>query len=816
MPRRLPTGTVTFLFTDIEGSTRLLHELGAEAFADALAEHRRLLRAAFARHGGVEVDTQGDAFFVAFPTAAGALAAAALATESLRAGPIRVRIGVHTGAPHLGAEGYVGADVHRGARIAAVGHGGQVLLSSETRELVGLEVTDLGEHRLKDFEAAVPIFQLGQERFPPLNTISNTNLPRPASSFVGRDREVEQVSALLRDGVRLLTLTGPGGTGKTRLAIQAATELVPEFKAGVFWVGLASLRDAALVTETIAHTLGATSGLAEHVGEREMLLLLDNFEQVAAAAGELATLVERCPNLRLLVTTREVLRVRGEREYPVAPLPEPEAIALFCDRAGISPDASIGELCTALDNLPLAVELAASRASVLSPDQMLERLSSRLDLLKGGRDADPRQRTLRATIEWSHDLLSREEQALFASVSVFGGGCTLEAAEAVAEADLDTLQSLVDKSLVRHTDERLWMLESIRSYAAERLEDAEDRHAVRRRHASYFLQLTERLDAIMRAGEPEEAPVSRLELEIHNLRSAVGFALEIGDVDLVRRITAALPMYWIVRGLYVEGRSWLERALALDETRDETRRRLLAGLGTLAYEQGDHGAAVEASDEAAALATELGGESERITLLRDQALAALRRGDFGTAEGLFRERLGVAIAVGNGVGTSACRLNLAYIARKTQRHETAEALLAENLPFVRSRGQARCEAYTLASLAETELYRERPQECADDALLGAIRALQIRDNPLTVSCLDLFAASAAAHGDVERAATILAATDVAREEMGVAPDEDEAAIRAMALERLGAKPERFVEAWEHGRRLDLPSAVEVAKADRTV
>jgi class 3 adenylate cyclase len=336
----LPSGTVTFLFTDVEGSTRLLHELGAEAYSDVLHENRRILRSAFARHKGVEVDTQGDAFFVAFPNAPDALTAATEAQEALAEGPIRVRIGIHTGTPHIADEGYVGSDVHRGARIAAAAHGGQVVLSRETRLLLGdaFPLTDLGEHRVKDFAEPVWIFQLGSERFPPLRTISNTNLPRPASSFVGREKEVEEVASLLKDGARLLTLTGPGGTGKTRLAIEAASDLVPEFKAGVFWVGLSPLRDPALVTETIAQTLGAKDGLAGHIGEREMLLLLDNLEQVIEAAPELASLVEACPNLRLLATSRERLRVRGEMEYPVLPLVEPEAVDLFCARSRVEPD----------------------------------------------------------------------------------------------------------------------------------------------------------------------------------------------------------------------------------------------------------------------------------------------------------------------------------------------------------------------------------------------------------------------------------------------------------------------------------------------
>jgi len=462
----LPSGTVTFLFTDVEGSTKLLHELGAEGYAAALAEHRHLIRESCARHSGVEVDTQGDAFFFAFPTAPGALSAAGEMTETLASGPIQVRIGMHTGTPLLTDEGYVGGAVHFGARIAASGHGGQVLVSAPTRALLepsdtvsqGVSLLNLGEHRLKDIEGAVSIFQLGEDSFPPLKTISNTNLPRPASSFVGRGDELEEVLARIKVGARLVTLTGPGGSGKTRLALEAASSLVPEYKAGVFWVGLAALRDPSLVPETIAQTIGAKDGLAEHIGEREMLLLLDNLEQVIESAPELSALLSACPNLTLLVTSRELLRVQGEVEYPVPPLASPEAVSLFGERAQLEPSEEIAELCARLDNLPLAVELAAARVKALSPAQILERLSQRLDLLKGGRDADPRQQTLRATIEWSYDLLSPEEQELFARLSVFAGGCTLAAAEEVAGADLDTLQSLVEKSLSRFTNERYWML----------------------------------------------------------------------------------------------------------------------------------------------------------------------------------------------------------------------------------------------------------------------------------------------------------------------------------------------------------------------
>ena len=365
--RDLPSGPVTLLFTDVEGSTRLLHELG-DGYADVLADHRRTLREAFARHGGTEVDTQGDALFFVFPSADDAVAAAAEGSELLDSGPVRVRIGVHTGTPRVTGEGYVGTDVHLAARIGAVGHGGQVVLSGDTRRELGrrLDVLDLGEHRLKDFDEPVPLYQLGDRAFPPLKTIANTNLPRPASSFFGRAGDAAAVVARVRDGARLLTLTGPGGSGKTRLAIEAATELVPEFRAGVFWVELAPIDDEELVLEEIGRTLGAREDLVGHIGERELLLVLDNFEQVVEGGSAVANLVSRCPNLHVLVTSRELLRLRDEVEYAVEPLPPDAAALLFGDRSGLPLDETVTALCAALDNLPLAVELAGRGRFVLA------------------------------------------------------------------------------------------------------------------------------------------------------------------------------------------------------------------------------------------------------------------------------------------------------------------------------------------------------------------------------------------------------------------------------------------------------------------
>jgi class 3 adenylate cyclase len=452
----LPRGTVTLLFTDIEGSTRLIEELGEDGHVEALAEHRRLLRSAFSAHDGVEVDTQGDAFLYAFADPIGALAAAAQGQEALGSGPIRVRMGLHTGKLRLTAEGYAGRELHRAARICASGHGGQIVLSAATRSLVDGDLTELGEHRVKDFDEPVALFQLGSKRFPPLKTISNTNLPRPASSFVGREREKEELLGLVRKGSRLLTLSGAGGSGKTRPRAPGRLRARARLQGGGLLGRLAPLRDPAVVTETIGQTLGAKDGLAEHIGERELLLVLDNFEQVVGAAPELSRLVEACPNLRLLVTSRELLRIAGEVDYPIPPLAEPEAVELFCKRSRLEPNETIAALCRWLDDLPLGVELAAARTRVLTPTQILGRLSQRLDLLKGGRDAEPRQQTLRATIGWSHDLLNAAEQQLFARLAVFSGGCTLDAAEDICDADLDVLQPLVDKSLLRHTGDRFW------------------------------------------------------------------------------------------------------------------------------------------------------------------------------------------------------------------------------------------------------------------------------------------------------------------------------------------------------------------------
>jgi predicted ATPase len=803
----LPTGTVTFLFTDVEGSTKLLHELGAEAYSSVLSEHRRILRDAFTAHGGVEVDTQGDAFFVAFPTALDAVQAASDAQHALTTGPIRVRIGMHTGTPHVTEEGYVGEDVHKGARIASAGHGGQVLMSNETRALVSVEVTDLGEHRLKDFGEAVAIFQLGSARFPPLKTISNTNLPRPASSFIGREHEVEQVVASLRDGARLLTLTGPGGSGKTRLSIEAAAKLVPQFRNGVFWVGLAPLRDPALVTGTIAQTLGAKDDLAEHIGEREMLLLLDNLEQVVAAAPDLASLVEACPNLRLLVTSRELLRVRGEVEYPVPPLADPDAVELFCARSGFGPNESVTELCRRLDNLPLAVELAAARTKVLSPAQILERLSERLDLLRGGRDADARQRTLRATIEWSHDLLALKEKTLFARLAVFAGGATLDAAEAIAGADLVTIESLVDKSLVRHTGERFWMLETIRTYAIDRLEQTGEEDGIRRRHAEHYLALAEK-DAPYLTGDATKRWLDRQENENENLRAAYDWLESSGHTQDVLRLAGALTEFWQSRGNLAEGARRLEAALRTDDRPTPARGQALQGAADIAVSMGDLTLMRRRTEEALSLHRSLGNARGVAGALWGLGYLSNEEGDPAGAIGILEESIATLRAIGDQHTILHVNRTLAWAHQRLGDVDRARALHEDNLRHARDLGNQIAMANTLGSLASIAVIQGRIHDAMalmreNDAILRDLRDLWgIGEN------LGRKARALAVAGRAALAAQVLGCFEVLSEEAGGAEvwvtRENEETI---AIIREQLDDAAFAEARAKGRKLSPEEAM---------
>jgi predicted ATPase/class 3 adenylate cyclase len=824
VPRALPSGTVTLLFTDIEGSTHLLHELGAARYAAALAEHRRAIRDAFGRRGGVEVDTQGDAFFVAFASAVEAVSAAADAQRSLADGPVRVRMGLHTGAPHVADEGYVGPDVHLGARIAAAGHGGQVLLSAATKEAAAaasaaFQLVDLGEHRLKDFDRPIAIFQLGPIAFPPLRTISNTNLPRPASSFVGRESEIADVTARLRDGTRLLTLTGPGGSGKTRLAVEAASELVPAFRAGVFWVGVAALRDPALVLPTVATTIGAGDALAAAIGERELLLVIDNLEQVVAAASALADLVESCPNLRVLATSRERLRVRGEEELRVLPLADRDAVRLFAERAGVTtgalgsgPDPDVLALVRALDNLPLAVELAAARTSVLSAAQILARLGHRLDLLRGGRDADPRQQTLRATIEWSHGLLEPHERRLFARLAVFRGGWTLEAAELVADADLDTLGSLVDKSLVRARDGRFSMLETIRELATERLETSGERDELLDRHVAHFLRLVEEAEPHLRLDERDW--VDRLGRDHDNLRAALDRLESAGRTEELLRVTAAVWRFWYLRSELEEGRSRLEAALAADGRPTALRAKALDGASVMALNLGDTASAESLAREALALHEELGDSwgAAYATMMIGNALA--EGGDAGAARPIMEEAARRFEDLGDRQYALIATSNLAWISEESGDVALGRTIRKQALEMAREAGNERMIANIGAELGIIRVDEGRPDDGL--ALLAEALAINLERGDRQHVAIDLGrVAYALAHvGRLADAARMLAASRGAFESIGAAVPFWAAERDGTTLERIrAALPDDEVErATTEGRSMSVEEAVALAVA----
>ena len=650
--RALPSGTVTFVFTDVEGSTKLLRELGAEAYARAMSEHRRLLRRAFAAHGGVEVDTQGDAFFIAFPTAPAALAAAAEALRALDTGPIRVRMALHTGTPLLAEEGYVGVDVHRAARIAACAHGGQVLVSASTASLVGSEaLRDLGEHRLKDLSAPERIYQLGAHEFPPLKSLHRTNLPVPSTPFVGRDRELaDVVSVLSRQNVRLLTLTGPGGTGKTRLALHAAGDVSGSYPDGVVWVGLSALRDSRLVLPTVADALETDDAPATYIGGRRMLLLLDNFEHVVDAADDVAGLLAACPQLDVLVTSRERLQIGSEHVFAVQPLAERDAVTLFAERASavvsdfaLTPD--VVAICERLDNLPLAIELAAARVNVLSPRTLLERLNERLPLLTSrARDVPERQRTLRATIEWSYDLLADADKRAFCGLAVFTGGCTAEAAADVCGTDLDTLASLVDKSLIRFRDDRYWMLETLREYAASQLGPHAPR--LRPRHAQWYADVAERVSPQLR-GREQSRWFDFLDRELANIRDVLRWTLDERETDLGFRLATALDRWWSVRGRSAEALAWFDAALAAapDVPRALRARALwVAGRHAALLHRVEHARAL--LEQAEPLLRETSPE-EHVYCLCELADAALARSDAASAARLVKTAIHCAEELGD-------------------------------------------------------------------------------------------------------------------------------------------------------------------------
>jgi predicted ATPase/class 3 adenylate cyclase len=827
--RELPSGTVTFLFSDIEGSTRLLHEHG-ERYSELLSEHRAVLRDAFERHGGVEVDTQGDAFFVAFARASDALAAAAGAQAGLRGGPISVRIGIHTGEPVLTSEGYVGLDVHRAARIAAAGHGGQVLLSQSARDLAGVQdVRDLGEHRLKDLSAPERVFQLGDGRFPPLKSLRQTNLPVPATPFLGRTRELEEVVALLRDDqVQLLTLTGPGGTGKTRLALQAAAEVAEDAPDGVWWVALAPLRDPALTLEAVARALdvrertGAAleETLADALSAKRALLVIDNAEHLLPRVADDIAWLRRTGRLKLLVTTRERLQLQGEHAWTVPSLDGHDGPALFTARArALRPDfsatAAIAELCSRLDNLPLALELAAARVPLFSPEELLERLGDGLDL-KGGRDADPRQQTLEATIRWSYDLLSPDEQRLFARLAVFVGGCTYEAAEAVCDAEIDVLQSLVDKSLLRTRDvagrTRLWMLETIREFAARRLEASDDLDALRLRHARFFTELVERANPHLRYGSDQREWSARLEADYDNVRAAVAFSLDEAP-ELALRLVGGISFFLWLRGGYAEGLAWVDAALA----RAEGQPPVLVGRvhecgAVIAQRLGDAETAARHADAAYAAFASIGDEHGMADAIRERGKAASDAGDVAHATALYTELAELAELIGDRWNGAVALNNLGSNAAESGDWERVVELCGRSAELRRELGNEWGMALALCNVASAELELGRLSSASANVRVAIETSVSVDAIGVAVVCFEVAAWIAAELGNVHEGARLVGVSAGLWEGLGSAPIRDRHEELRLARLRESLGMEAFSAAVEEGRRLTLEEAVARALA----
>ncbi|MGH2483307.1 MAG: adenylate/guanylate cyclase domain-containing protein [Candidatus Limnocylindria bacterium] len=864
----LPTGTLTFLFTDLEGSTRVLEALG-DAYRSVLERHHALLREAIAAGEGTEVSTEGDAFFAVFPSAPKAVAAAAQAQRALAAEPwpdgvaIRVRMGLHTGEGVLGGDNYVGLDVHRAARVASAGHGGQVIMSGATQALTagglppGVSLVDLGQHRLKDLSRPEHLWQIAIDglpaTFPTPRTLDATpnNLPLQLTSFLGRQREVAEAVALLAEH-RLVTLTGPGGTGKTRLALQVAAEASDRYPDGVYFVALEPITRAELLLPTVAQAMGlidpgaaSVDRLAEHFGDRAFLLVLDNFEQVDAAAPLVGELLAKAPRLTVLATSRSPLRVYGEREYPVPPLglPDPrhlpeleqftqfEAVALFIERAmAVRPEfrvdsanaPAVAEVCVRLDGLPLAIELAAARVRVLTPQAILDRLSDRLGLLSGGaRDLPERQRTLRGAIAWSHDLLDDGDRRAFACLSVFAGGASLEQIEEVcfAAADrhraLDVVSSLVDKSLLREEsppggEPRFRMLETIRLFASEQLAAAGEVESYRQRHAAGVLALVERAASEV-MGDEGRTWLDRYELERDNIRAAVTWALESGATDVALRLLAACWRYWQMRGYLDEARGIAERVTGLPDRTSfpQANEAALEAAGGIAYWQGDFSRSREWYRETLDLARARGDERAEANALYNLTFTwTWERGEQEQARQLAEQSLAVNRRLGDQLAIGRSLWAIASSDYFFKDIPASAASLEEALEIFRAGDDRFMVGWTLYMQGLTYLNTDRAR--LHEVLAEALDIFrQTNDVSGYALVFDAFAAAAHFEGDTIRAMR-LAGYAAATEKLAGG------GLGALNREYAGFFPEQLMEtpeyaaAYAEGQQMGLDRAIRLA------
>jgi len=858
------------LFSDIEGSTRLLSRLG-ERWAEALSVQRSIMRAEIARWGGREMGTEGDSFFVVFASATDAVRAALAMQHGLQAyawpldEPVRVRMGLHSGEPNRHDDGYVGIDVHRAARIAAAAHGGQIAMSATTAQLgaagiVEARLSDLGWHRLKDIPAPEHIFQVTGEgllsEFPPLRSLgTQSNLPPTTTAIVGRDGEQAELAALFaRPDVRLVTLTGPGGSGKTRLAIAVAGDQEDERADGVYFVPLSSVTSAGVMWSTIGEVLDipgegrAPPTLFEYLSHRDAFVVLDNLEQVGGASTVVSELLSHAPGIKVLATSRRPLHVAGEFEHPVPPLEFPDAatpdasvarscgaVALFVERARmVRPNFSLDDsnlhdvvsICARLDGMPLAIELAAARSKLLSPKAILARLDDSLGLRGTELERPERQRTLRDTIAWSYDLLSSEQQAFFRQLGVFAGGCDLDAVAAVARgaADpLDELAELADASLVtfregRDGEPRAGLLQTVRAFAREQLVAAGEWEATARRHAEHYLAMADEVTPRLRSPQYLEAR-DRIELELDNLRAALEWALGPGQaaeagtgsrVNLGLELCRSLAWFWYGCGYPGEGRRWLERAVQRSAGQDTPEViAVLHGLGVLLLQQGDDEQAKIVLSRCLAFWRERGDASGMALELNSLSVAHRNLGDIDTARDLLTEGVELARKSGDCRKLASLLSTSSVLEIDTGAPRRAIELLSEALEVDSGLEDAWGVAVDRVNLSVAHLAAGQPAEATECLRAVAADAFALNDVDLTISMIEMLAAVASQSGEAATAARLLGTSETMRAQAALPRPEPDTEV----LERFLANARSALDepSWQRhvaaGGRLSAEEAV---------